>query len=97
MVHLENAATGSTTVRNEPLSYDKLEMLCHPKGHPAFTLRFIQECWEVTAGGSQMRVLDESYYSAHEAICAKWLDKDHRSFSLHFTCGKIFEKPGRIF
>lgn len=91
---MEDAATGGTTVREEPLSYDMLHMLCRPKGNPAFTLNFIEGCWEVT-GGSQMRVLDESHYSAHEKSCAKRLDKEHRSFSLHFTCGEICKKRGR--
>ncbi len=88
-VHMEDPATGSTTVREVPLSYDKLDMLCHPKGHPAFTLHFVNGVWEVSTAGHHMHLLDEqSHRSLHQRALAKRLDEDHRSFSLHFRCGE---------
>lgn len=99
LVHMEDAATGSTTVREEPLSYAKLDMLCHPKGHPAFTLHFVRGFWEVSTATHHMHLLDEqSHRSIHQRTLAKRLDEEHRSFSLHFKCGEeLFFFPLRLF
>lgn len=88
-VHVEDPQTGHTTVRYETLWYQKLDMLCHPKGHPAFTLNFVNGCWEATAAHDMRLRLDAwnpSWSHDHSWTSAARFDKERRSFALRFKC-----------
>lgn len=90
-VHVEDPATGNTTHRDEPLSYNKLDIFCQPKGHPAFTLNFVEDRWEVTTASEAMNIrVDTHPLSSRDHWTSDPFDKLHGSFSLHFKCGELF-------
>lgn len=90
-VHVKDPATGNTTQRDVPLTYDKLDIFCHPKGRPAFALEFVQGCWEVAPGeGMTIRVDTSNPLSSHDPWTSDQFGKLHGSFSLHFNCGELF-------